>query len=95
MTAPRSWRTRPDAFAEVWEQVEEQLERNSLAETKQLFEHLQRLHPGRFNDSQLRTLQRRVQAWRETRSVPCAGVVLPAQRLSTDVTTVMESKLLT
>jgi len=83
MSAPRYWRTRPDAFAEVWKQVEEQLERNPSVETKQLFQHLQRLQPGKFNDTQLRTLQRRVRAWREARSVPCAGVVVPAHLLST------------
>ena len=95
MAAPRYWRTRPDAFAGVWEQIEEHLERNPSAETKRLFQHLQRMHPGRFNDSQLRTLQRRVRAWREARSVPCAGVLVPAQLLSTDVTMALESKLLT
>jgi len=95
MLTPRYWRTRPDAFAAVWKQVEEQLERNSSVETKQLFQHLQRLHPGKFNDMQLRTLQRRVRAWRESRSVPCAGVLLPAHLLSPHEMAVSESKVLT
>lgn len=95
MSAPRYWRTRPDAFAEVWEQIEEQLTINPSAETKQLFCHLQRLHPGRFSDNQLRTLQRRVRAWRTARSVPCAGVLLPAHLLSAYGTAASESKLLT
>ena len=33
-------------------------------EAKSLFEHLQRQHPGRFQDGQLRTLQRRIKVWR-------------------------------
>ena len=95
MLTPRSWRTRPDAFVAVWRQVEEQLERNSSVETKQLFQHLQRLHPGKFKDTQLRTLQRRVRAWREARSVPCAGVLLPTHLLSTHEMAASESKVLT
>ena len=31
-----------------------------------MFEHLQRVHPGRFQDGQLRTLQRKVKQWRAT-----------------------------
>ena len=58
------WRTRPDPFAEVWPQLEELLAVNPGLEAKTLFEHLQRQHPGRFPDGQLRTLQRRVKRWR-------------------------------
>jgi len=32
--------------------------------SRELFERLQQEHPGRFPDGQLRTLQRRVKAWR-------------------------------
>jgi len=31
---------------------------------RQLFERLQAQHPGAYNDGQLRTLQRRLKAWR-------------------------------
>lgn len=58
------WRTRPDAFAQVWPWVAEQLALNPALEAKTLFEALQREHPGRFADGQLRTLQRQVQRWR-------------------------------
>ena len=75
---PRYWRTRKDAFAEVWEQLKEQLEQHPDRETKQLLQQLQRRYPGQFKDGQLRTLQRRVRAWREVRSVYCEGVLLPA-----------------
>jgi hypothetical protein len=59
-----SWRTREDPFVEVWEEVKEKLELNAGLEAKTLFEDLQRRYPGRFADGQLRTLQRRVKAWR-------------------------------
>ena len=63
----RTYRTREDPFAEVWGEVEVLLEQGSGWEAKTLFEELQRRHPGRFADGQLRTLQRRVKHWRATR----------------------------
>ena len=58
------WRTRADPFAEVWPWVAEQLSVNPGLEAKTLLEALQRAHPGRFADGQLRTLQRQVKRWR-------------------------------
>lgn len=58
------WRTRIDPFAEVWPWVAGQLSMNPGLEAKTLFEALQREHPGRFADGQLRTLQRQVKRWR-------------------------------
>ena len=58
------WRTRPEPFAEVWPDLEEQLRLNPGLEAKTLFEELQRRYPGRFPDGQRRTLQRRVRRWR-------------------------------
>jgi hypothetical protein len=46
--ADRSWRTRPDPFSDVWEEVRELVEANPGLEAKTLFEALQRQHPGRF-----------------------------------------------
>src|SRR4051794_6142102 len=62
-----TWRTREDPFEGVWAWVEEQLAQNPRLEAKTLFAALQRLHPGRFPDGQLRTLQRRVKQWRAER----------------------------
>jgi hypothetical protein len=62
--APHTWRTRPDPFSEVWDEVRAHLEVNPGLEAKTLFEDLQRRYPGRFQDGQLRTLQRRVKTWR-------------------------------
>jgi hypothetical protein len=58
------WRTRADAFVEVWSWVSEQLSVNPGLEAKTLLEALQRAYPGRFADGQLRTLQRQVKRWR-------------------------------
>jgi len=66
MARPHGWRTRGDPFAEVWGWCQGQLELNPGLQAKTLFEALQREFPGRFQDGQLRTLQRRVKAWRAT-----------------------------
>src|SRR5688572_32377124 len=51
----RSWRTRPDPFFDVWEEVRELVEANPGLEAKTLFESLQRQHPGRFSRSEEHT----------------------------------------
>jgi hypothetical protein len=58
------WRTRPDVFADVWAEVQVRLELAPSLEAKTLFEDLQRRFPGKYQDGQLRTLQRRVKRWR-------------------------------
>jgi hypothetical protein len=60
----RLWRTRPDAFAQVWPELVERLELNPGLQAKTLFLDLQRRFPGRFADGQLRALQRRIKTWR-------------------------------
>src|SRR5208283_2844602 len=50
--AMHTWRTRKDAFAEVWEEVRGMLKDNAALEAKTLFEDLQRRYPGRFADTQ-------------------------------------------
>jgi hypothetical protein len=62
----RNWRTRPDPFAGVWEQIREQIDASPGLEAKTLFEALQREQPGHFSEGQLRTLQRRIKVWRAT-----------------------------
>jgi hypothetical protein len=60
----RNWRTRPDPFADMWEEIRGLVEANPGLEAKTIFESLQRQHPGRFSDGQVRTLQRRLKHWR-------------------------------
>jgi hypothetical protein len=60
----RWWRTRKDPFEAVWEQIAQQLERAPDIHATKLLAWLQVKYPGQFQDGQLRTLQRRVKAWR-------------------------------
>jgi hypothetical protein len=60
----RYWRTRPDPFAAVWAEICQWLGSNPERTAKSLFSDLQQQYPGQFPDGQLRTMQRRVQAWR-------------------------------
>jgi hypothetical protein len=66
LKAERYWRTRDDPFESEWETIQEQLRTNPGLEAKTIFEQLQREHPGKFNDGQLRTLQRHIKHWRAT-----------------------------
>lgn len=85
-----SWRTRADPFAEVWDDVRAKLEINPGLEAKTLFVDLQRRYPGRFADGQLRTLQRRVKAWRALEGPPkevfFAQVYRPGELAQSDFT---------
>jgi hypothetical protein len=60
----RTWRTRKDPFEGVWSEVLLWLQEDPEATAKFLFERLERAYPGRFPEGQLRTLQRRIRAWR-------------------------------
>ena len=80
LAQPHDWRTRADAFDEVWPQVQEQLQTNPGLEAKSLFEWFQRQTPGRFADGQLRTFQRRVKHWRATQGPP-REVMFPQRHL--------------
>jgi transposase InsO family protein len=73
---PHTWRTRPDPFEDVWCEVREFLKVNSGLEGKTLFQYLQRRYPGRFQDGQIRTLQRRVSDWR-SKEGPGQEVMFP------------------
>jgi len=61
---PRQYRTRADPFTEDWEQVEQMLSEAPELEAKTLFEWLCEQFPGKYQEGQLRTLQRRVSDWR-------------------------------
>lgn len=60
----RAYRTRIDPFAHVWAEVEERLRAEPRLKAKTLFEHLQRLYPGEFDDTTRRTFERRIANWR-------------------------------
>lgn len=74
---PRHWRTRADPFATVWEsELVGQLEAEPDLGALTLLEWLQERHPGEYPDALLRTLQRRVKAWR-ARFGPDKEVMFP------------------
>lgn len=58
------WRTYPDAFESVWGECEQALKEQPNLSAAALLRRLQARHPGEYKASQLRTLQRRVRAWR-------------------------------
>ena len=63
----RTWRTRVDPFAEVWESEVVPLlvaDEKGVLEATTVLKELQRRHPGQFQPSQVRTLQRRFRDWR-------------------------------
>jgi len=62
-----TWQTRHDPFKEDWNRLEKLLEVNPGLEAKTLFNMLQREIPGKYEDGQLRTLQRRIKVWRATK----------------------------
>jgi len=63
-TAPRTWRTWPDAFEGVWPTLLSWLDEQPDVTAKDLLVRLQHEVPDSFADGQLRTLQRRVKQWR-------------------------------
>ena len=60
---PHTWRTRKDPFEKVWADICLQLENEPERTAKSLFDDLLVRYPRKFQDGQLRTLQRRVKAW--------------------------------
>jgi len=71
MKEPRDWRTREDPFADVWTEVETLIKEAPRLEALTVFQDLQRRYPGKFQDGQLRTLQRHVRIWRGLSGSDC------------------------
>lgn len=62
---PRNWRTRADPLGGVWEaELLPMLEAKPDLQGRTLLEYLQQRHGDKFDDSILRTLQRRIRIWR-------------------------------
>src|SRR5919109_1357399 len=61
---PHTWQTRKNPFEEDWPWVVEQLERDSALQGSTLFGLLCERHPGRYQPTQVRTLQRHIARWR-------------------------------
>jgi len=86
----RNWRTRNDPFAVVSEEITAQLEREPSLQALTLLEWLQERYPEAYPDHLLRTLQRRVKAWRALhgpdKEVMFPQTHAPGQRALSDFT---------
>jgi hypothetical protein len=87
----RSWRTRKDPFAEVWNEVKALLNRDSRLEAQTLMEWLCGRYPDKFNPGQVRSLQRRVKDWRvlegpERKEIFFPQEIVPARQSQSDYT---------
>jgi hypothetical protein len=61
---PRTYRSRPDPFAAVWDEVCQWLAAEPERNGRSVFDELQQRYTGQFTDGQIRTLQRHIQVWR-------------------------------
>ena len=93
---PRQYRTRADPFAEDWLEVEQMLNAAPELEAKSLFEWLSEQHPGKYQEGQLRTLQRRVADWRvlnQDKVAVLEQVHQPGEALQSDGTWLSELEI--
>jgi hypothetical protein len=61
---PRTYRSRPNPFADDWPWIAAQLAQDPALQGQTLFRLVCERQPGRYSDGQLRTLQRQIAAWR-------------------------------
>ena len=89
----REYRTRNDPFEDDWLEAEKMLKDAPELEAKTLFEWLCEQHPGRYQEGQLRTFQRRVSTWRvfnENQELTLEQVRQPGEMMQTDGTWMTE-----
>jgi len=85
----REYRTRSDPFEGDWAEAERMLEKAPELEAKTLFEWLCERNPGKYQEGQMRTFQRRVSAWRALNSnalLTLEQVHQPGEVMQTDGT---------
>jgi len=93
---PRHYRTRDDPFADDWPQVEQMLIDAPELEAKTLFEWLCEQSPGKYQEGQLRTLQRRVSDWKalnRNKTAVLEQVHQPGEALQSDGTWLSELEI--
>jgi len=89
----RDYRTRKDPFEDDWGEVESMLENAPELEAKALFDWMCERQPGKYQEGQLRTFQRRVSSWRalnEEKLLTLEQVRQPGEMLQTDGTWMTE-----
>lgn len=86
----RSWKTRANPFEDVWPQIVTLLQNEPALQGKTIFEYIQEKFPGKFKESQLRTLQRKIRKWRSTegptKEVYFSQIHYPGQLCASDFT---------
>ncbi len=65
-------------FKDIWNKSIDFLEHNPGIEAKSLFEYFQSEYPGKYDDGELRTFQRKVKEWKATEG-PCKEVFFPQE----------------
>ena len=89
MKQPRIYRTRTDPFGEDWGEIERMLKEAPELEAKTVFDWLSERSPGKYQEGQLRTLQRRMSNWRVLNGsalLTLDQVHWPGEELQTDGT---------
>lgn len=61
---PRKWRTRKDPFEHAWDDINLKLQLEPHSTATDIIEWLSERYPGQHDMGQVRTLQRRISAWR-------------------------------
>lgn len=61
----RHWRTRPDPFSDINDEIQKRLQENPFLCAKRIFNEFQNLYPGKHDGKLMRTFQRRVESWRK------------------------------
>ena len=93
---PRDYRTRPDAFSAVWDEVAAMLDNAPSLEAQTLFEWLLEKYPGEYQENQIRTFQRRIRHWRglhQDQLLSLDQVRIPGEMLQTDGTCMNELQI--
>ena len=87
---PRTYRSRPNPFADDWPWLTTLLEDDPALQGQTLFGLLCDRHPGRYQEGQMRTLQRHIAAWRAqygpNREVMFSQVHEPGEAAQSDFT---------
>lgn len=76
MRKKHTWPTRKNPFKDDWGEIKPYLQANPGLEAKTLFEYLKEKYPDKYQDGQLRTLQRKIKIWRATEG-PAKEVFFP------------------
>jgi transposase len=93
----RKHRTRENPFAADWAWIESEMKRDPALQANTLFELLADKYPGRYQEGQLRTLQRHIRSWRASdgpeREVMFPQIHEPGRMAQSDFTLMNELEI--